>query len=468
MNANAGARLSRPPSSSQFRGWRLLAFRQHWRGRAGRVSDARSGVQTPKIRIQSTQVRPLTSTSLARAQGTSRTRLAGAPITGLRPLDGVTVVSLEQAIAAPFCTRQLADLGARVIKVERPGKGDFARDYDFRVNGLCSHFVWVNRSKESLALDLKKAKDLAVLKQLLGRVDVLVQNLAPGATDRLGLSYDALSEMNPRLVVCDISGYGSDGPYRNKKAYDLLIQSEAGFLSVTGTKDKPAKAGISIADIAAGMYAYSNIMAALIQRGKTGRGCRLDVSMLESMVEWMGFPLYYSYDDAAPPALAGASHASIYPYGPFETGGGRSVMLGIQNEREWTTFCEKVLEKPELTLDPRFSTTAQRSLNREALKEIIVRVFAAFTADDVVSRLDGAGIANANVSDMKGVWAHPQLRARDRWTQVDTPVGPVKTLRPPGMPAEFNLRIDPIPSVGEHNESILAELGIPLSRTDTE
>ena len=466
MNVSAGARLFRPPSLSRFRGWQLATSRQHWCGRAGRVSDAPLGVKSPKTRVQSTQVRPLISTSPANAQGTNRTRLAGAPITGLRPLDGVTVVSLEQAIAAPFCTRQLADLGARVIKVERPGTGDFARDYDDRVNGLCSHFVWVNRSKESLALDLKKAEDLAVLKQLLGRVDILVQNLAPGATDRLGLSYDVLSETNPKLVVCDISGYGSDGPYRNKKAYDLLIQSEAGFLSVTGTKDRPAKAGISIADIAAGMYAYSNIMAALIHRGKTGRGCRLDVSMLESMVEWMGFPLYYSYNDAAPPALAGASHASIYPYGPFETGDRRSVMLGIQNEREWTMFCEKVLKKPKLTIDPRFSTTAQRSLNRDALKEIIVRVFSAFTADDVVSQLDDAGVANANVSDMRGVWAHPQLRARDRWTEVDTPVGPVKTMRPPGMPAEFNPRMDPIPSVGEHNESILAELGIPLSSTD--
>lgn len=300
--------------------------------------------------------------------------------------------------------------------------------------------------------------DLAVLKQLLGRIDVLVQNLAPGATDRLGLSYAALSETHPKLIICDISGYGANGPYRNKKAYDLLIQSEAGFLSVTGTPHQPAKAGNSIADIAAGMYAYSNIMAALIQRGHTGRGCRLDVSMLESMVEWMGFPLYYSYKDAAPPPHAGASHASIYPYGPFETGDGRSVMLGIQNEREWSMFCEKVLQKAELAADPRFLGTTHRSRNRDNLKDIIVRAFAAFTADEVVSRLDGAGIANASVNDMQGVWNHPQLRARGRWTEVETPVGPVATLLPPGMPVEFNPRTGPVPCVGEHNKSILAEL----------
>jgi itaconate CoA-transferase len=458
MNVTAGARLSRPVSLARFRGWHSAIFRQHRLNRAGRVPNAGPGVQPPAIQPRNTQLRPLTSAHPAGAQGTDQTRLAGAPITGVRPLEGVTVVSLEQAIAAPFCTRQLADLGARVIKVERPGKGDFARDYDQRVNGLSSHFVWVNRSKESLALDLKNAEDLAVLKQLLGRVDVLVQNLAPGATDRLGLSYEALREINPKLIVCDISGYGSNGPYRNKKAYDLLIQSEAGFLSVTGTKDQPAKAANSIADIAAGMYAYTNIMAALIQRGKTGRGCRLDVSMLESMIEWMGFPLYYSYNGAPPPARSGASHASIYPYGPFETGDGRSVMLGIQNEREWSLFCEKVLEKPELTTDPRFSGTAQRSLNRDTLKDIIVEVFSAFSAEEAVSRLDVAGIANASVNDMQGVWNHPQLRARDRWTEVETPVGPIKTLLPPGMPSAFNPRIDPIPRVGEHNESILAEL----------
>jgi itaconate CoA-transferase len=466
MKVTLGAGLCQPALLARLRGWHSASLWHHRQGRAGRTPNLHYGAQYPAIQSRPTQKRLLISARPACAQRTNQTKLAGAPLTGVRPLEGVTVVSLEQAIAAPFCTRQLADLGARVIKVERPGKGDFARDYDQRVNGLCSHFVWVNRSKESLALDLKDAEDLAVLKQLLGRADVLVQNLAPGATDRLGLSYDALSDINPRLIVCDISGYGSNGPYRNKKAYDLLIQSEAGFLSVTGTKDQPAKAGNSIADIAAGMYAYSNIMAALIQRGKTGRGCRLDVSMLESMVEWMGFPLYYSYNGASPPARAGASHASIYPYGPFETGDGRSVMLGIQNEREWSIFCEKVLEKPELMADPRFSGTAQRSLNRDALKDIVVKVFSAFTADEVVSRLDIAAIANASVNDMQGVWNHPQLRARDRWTEVETPVGSIQTLLPPGMPAEFNPRIGPIPRVGEHNESIMVELGAPLD-TDT-
>jgi itaconate CoA-transferase len=460
MRVTAGAGVCQPALLVRLAGWHSPSLRYQRRDRARRIPSVCFGAQYPPIQSCCTQKRLLSSARPAYVQGTNQTRLAGAPVTGVRPLEGVTVVSLEQAIAAPFCTRQLADLGARVIKVERPGKGDFARDYDQRVNGLCSHFVWVNRSKESLALDLKDAEDLAVLKQLLGRVDVLVQNLAPGATDRLGLSYDALSEINPKLIVCDISGYGSNGPYRNKKAYDLLIQSEAGFLSVTGTKDQPAKAGNSIADIAAGMYAYSNIMAALIQRGKTGRGCRLDVSMLESMVEWMGFPLYYSYNDSSPPARAGASHASIYPYGPFETGDGRSVMLGIQNEREWSIFCEKVLEKPELTADPRFSGTAQRSLNRDGLKDIIVKVFSAFTADEVISRLEVAAIANASVNDMRGVWNHPQLRARDRWTEVETPIGPIPTLLPPGMPAEFSPRIGPILRVGEHNESIMVELGL--------
>ena len=294
-------------------------------------------------------------------------------------------------------------------------------------------------------------------------MDILVQNLAPGAADRLGLSYDALVENNPGIIVCDISGYGADGPYRDKKAYDLLVQSEAGFLSVTGTEDQPAKAACSIADIAAGMYAYTNIMAALIRRGKTGRGCRLDISMLESMVEWMSFPMYYAFNGAPPPARAGASHASIYPYGPFVAGDGHSVMLGIQNEREWATFCENVIEKPHLTMDSRFSRNSGRSAEREALKEIIEEVFSHLTGKEVISRLDRAGIANANVNDMQGVWDHPQLRARGRWTSVESSQGPIPALIPPGMPADFNSRMDPIPLVGEHNESILAELQSPTN-----
>jgi itaconate CoA-transferase len=377
------------------------------------------------------------------------------------PLAGLTVVTLEQAIAAPFCTRQLADLGARVIKVERPGGGDFARDYDTRVNGLSSHFTWVNRSKESLALDLKNPSDLEVLKKLIAtKVDVVVQNLAPGASERLGLGYEKLKELRPGVIVCDISGYGSDGPYRDKKAYDLLVQSEAGFLSVTGTgKDQPAKAGCSIADIAAGMYAYSNVLSALIQRQKTGKGCRIDISMLESMVEWMSFPMYYAYGGAEPPVPVGASHASIYPYGPFMAGDGTSVMLGIQNEREWVNFCEVALENPGLATDPRFDGSAKRSDNRDELRRIIEEVFSRHSAEEVVARLDRAKVANAKVNDMAGVWDHPQLKARKRWTEFDSPVGPLPALLPPGMPKEFgDARMDPIPTVGQHNEAILEEL----------
>src|SRR5499427_4874166 len=289
----------------------------------------------------------------------------------MRPLEGVTVVALEHAIAAPFCTRQLADLGARVIKIERPGVGDFARGYDERVHGLSSHFVWTNRSKESLTLDVKHPEAKKILAALVARGDVLVQNLAPGAAGRLGLSYDALCPAHPRLIVCDISGYGADGPYRDKKAYDLLIQSESGFLSITGTPEAPAKAGCSIADIAAGMYAYTNILAALIEREKTGEGRAIDVSMLESMVEWMGFPLYYSIDGAEPPPRAGAAHATIYPYGPFPAGDGKIVMLGLQNEREWTVFCRDVLGQPALATDERFATNSKRSAARDALRAII-------------------------------------------------------------------------------------------------
>lgn len=376
----------------------------------------------------------------------------------MRPLQGITVVSLEHAIAAPFCTRQLADLGARVIKVERPEVGDFARGYDERVRGLSSHFVWVNRSKESLALDLKAPGDRAVLFELLQTADVLVQNLAPGAADRMGLGYEALKDGHPGLIVCDISGYGADGPYRDKKAYDLLIQSEAGFLSVTGAVGEPAKAGNSIADIAAGMYAYSNILAALLRRGRDGRGCRIEISMLECMVEWMGFPLYYAFDGAPAPVPAGASHASIYPYGPFPAGDGRAVMLGIQNEREWAMFCEKVLQAPALASDPRFSSNPRRSAERAALRAIIVECFSALTAAEVVARLEAAGIANADVNDLAGVWAHPQLAARGRWVEVETPAGPVPALLPPGVPAEFEPRMDAVPRVGEHNGAILAEL----------
>ena len=381
----------------------------------------------------------------------------------MRPLEGITVVTLEHAIAAPFCTRQLADLGARVIKIERPGVGDFARAYDTRVHGQASHFVWTNRSKESLTLDLKHAAAPEVLGKLLDRADVLVQNLAPGAAARLGLSYEALHARHPALIVCDISGYGDDpqrpGPYRDKKAYDLLIQSEAGFLSITGTPDEPAKAGCSIADIAAGMYAYSNILAALIRRGKTGQGCRIDVSMLESMVEWMSYPLYYAFDGAPPPPRAGASHATIYPYGPFTAGDGRTVMLGLQNEREWQLFCAKVLKRPELAADERFNANAKRVANKPALQALINAEFATLGAEQVVARLEDAQIANANVNTMADVWAHAQLQARERWVSVETPGGPMPALRPPGMPAEFDARMGAVPALGAHADAILRELG---------
>ncbi|MBN8439192.1 MAG: CoA transferase [Candidatus Accumulibacter sp.] len=377
----------------------------------------------------------------------------------MRPLDGITVVTLEHAIAAPFCTRQLADLGARVIKVERPGSGDFARAYDQRVRGLASHFVWTNRSKESLTLDVKHAEAPGILAGLLDRADVLVQNLAPGAAARLGLSYAALNAKHPRLIVCDISGYGSDGPYRDRKAYDLLIQSESGFLSVTGGPDAPAKAGCSIADIAAGMYAYSHILAALLQRGRSGCGCHIEVSMLESMVEWMSYPLYYAFEGAAPPTRAGAAHATIYPYGPFPAGDGRMVMLGLQNEREWQVFCIQVLERPDLAGDPRYASNALRTAAREELQPLIVDCFAGLSSEQLIARLDAAQIANARINDMHDVWQHPQLAARRRWIQVQTPAGPIPALLPPGEVDAFTPRMDAVPALGEHSDAILGELG---------
>ena len=377
----------------------------------------------------------------------------------IRPLDGITVVSLEHAIAAPFASRQLADLGARVIKVERPGVGDFARAYDTRVHGEASHFVWTNRSKESLTLDLKNPDALAALMDLLAGADVLLQNLAPGAAARMGLSFEALHARHPRLIVCDISGYGDDGPYRDKKAYDLLIQSEAGFLSITGTPETPSKAGCSIADIAAGMYAYTSILSALLLRGKTGEGSHIDVSMLESLGEWMGFPMYYAFEGAAPPPRAGASHAAIYPYGPFAVGDGGTVMLGLQNEREWKIFCDQVLQNPQLATDPRFDANARRSANRDELRALIVQSFAGMTTEQVEARLDEAQIANARMNDMAGLWAHPQLKARERWRDVGSPVGEIPALLPPGRNNAFDYRMDAIPKVGEHSEAILRELG---------
>ncbi len=381
----------------------------------------------------------------------------------MRPLEGITVVALEHVIAAPFATRQLADLGARVIKIERTGSGDQARGYDRRARGLSSHFVWTNRGKESLTLDLKQPAAMQVMQRLVARADVLVQNLAPGAAARMGLGHEALKAQHPRLIVCDISGYGDDparpGPMRDKKAYDLLIQSEAGFLSVTGTPESPAKAGASIADIAAGMYAYSSILAALIQRGRTGQGCRIDVSMLEAMAEWMSFPLYYALDGAEPPPRAGAAHATIYPYGPFATGDGKTVMLGLQNEREWQQFCEHVLQQPALARDPRFDSNPKRVESREVLRALIDEVFRTLDSAQVIARLEAAQIANARLNGMAEVWAHEQLHARGRLTEVASPAGPLPALRPPALPDEFAPVMGEIPAVGAHTEAILAELG---------
>ncbi|QBZ90664.1 CoA transferase [Pseudomonas viciae] len=387
---------------------------------------------------------------------------------GIRPLDGITVVSLEHAIAAPFCTRQLADLGARVIKVERPGTGDFARAYDQRVNGLASHFVWTNRSKESLTLDLKQDSATEVLDSLLATADVLVQNLAPGAAARMGLSFEALHQRFPRLIVCDISGYGAGGPYEKKKAYDLLIQSEGGFLSVTGGpgEEEMAKAGCSIADIAAGMYAYTGILSAVLLRGRTGEGSHLDVSMLESLVEWMNYPMYYAYNGSPPPPRAGAAHATIYPYGPFPIGDGTTVMLGLQNEREWQLFCDKVLLTPELAQDERFSANYKRVENRQALRALIVESFSTLNFDAVFDRLEQAQIANARVNDMQGVWDHPQLQARDRWREVETTAGTVPSLIPPGSNSAFEPRMDAVPGLGQHTEQVLRELGLGTDRIE--
>ena len=386
----------------------------------------------------------------------------------MQPLKGITVVTLEHAIAAPFATRQLADLGARVIKIERPGVGDFARGYDNRVRGIASHFVWTNRSKESLTLDVKHPEVQKILKRIIEEeADVVVQNLAPGAAARLGLSYEALSAVKPGIIVCDISGYGDNGPYRDKKAYDLLIQSEAGFVSVTGTEDTPSKAGPSIADIAAGMYAYTNILAALMHRQQTGEGQHIDISMLEALTEWMGYPLYYSLDGAPPPKRTGASHATIYPYGPFPAGDGKTVMLGLQNEREWKTFCEQVMQQPELATDERFASNPKRVAQRAALYALIVQTFSSLTVVQVVQRLEAAQIANAQVNTMAEVWAHPQLQARGRWTSVDTSVGMVPALLPPGSWNKGAPRMDAVPALGQHTDTILAGLGYGAEQVAT-
>jgi itaconate CoA-transferase len=384
----------------------------------------------------------------------------------MRPLEGITVVALEQVIAGPFATRQLADLGARVIKIERPGVGDAARAYDRTVKGLSSHFVWTNRSKESLSLDVKHPQAKPILERLLATADVFVQNLAPGAVERLGLGAGELRQKHPRLIWCGISGYGPAGPHAAKKAYDLLVQCETGLLSVTGTAGEPAKAGIPVADIAAGMYAFSSILAALIRRGKTGEGATLDITMFEALAEWMGFPAYFTgYGGSAPPR-SGAHHATIVPYGPFRAGDGGTVFLSVQNEREFARFCESVLRSPRLAADARFSSSPARLENRDALHGEINRVFSSLSSEEVIQRLEAADIANARLNSMEAFWRHPQLAARGRWGRVASPAGPLEMLKPPFNLDGMEPRMDPIPEVGEHTARVLGELG--FSPTEVE
>ena len=376
----------------------------------------------------------------------------------MRPLDGITVVALEQVIAGPFATRQLAELGARVIKIERPGAGDAARTYDKTVHGQSSHFVWTNRSKESLSLDVKHPAAKDILARLMEKADVFVQNLAPGAADRLGLG-PAIREKHPRLVWCGISGYGPAGPYADKKAYDLLVQCEAGLLSITGTPDSAAKAGIPVADIAAGMYAFSSILAALLRRSRTGEGATLDITMLEALGEWMGFPLYFTAYGGKQPPRSGAYHATIVPYGPFTAGDGGVVFLSVQNDREFASFCEGVLGNAALARDPRFAVGPARLENREAMHAEIERVFSKLTAAEVVARLDAAQVANARLNTIPEFRAHPQLDARERWAKVAIPGGEIDALKLPFNLSGFEPRMDAVPAVGEHTRSILQELG---------
>jgi crotonobetainyl-CoA:carnitine CoA-transferase CaiB-like acyl-CoA transferase len=366
-------------------------------------------------------------------------------------------VALEQAVAVPFATRQLADLGARVIKIERPAGGDFARSYDTTVRGLSSHFVWLNRGKESLSLDLKRPEAPLVLSRLLERADVFVQNLAPGAAERLDLGAETLRRKYPRLITCSLTGYGSSGPYASKKAYDLLVQSEAGLLSITGTEGTPSKAGLSIADIAGGMYAYSGILAALLQRERTGDGTALEVSLFDALGEWMGYAMYYTMG-GSPPARTGASHATIAPYGPYETKDER-VIFGVHNQREWSAFCSIVLERPELGQDPRFQSNKLRVEHRAAMDSAILDVFRNIAAAEVIERLDRAEIANARINSISQFIQHPQFAARNSWRQVDSPAGPVPALIPPVRMAGVDPAMGAIPELGQHSESILAEFG---------
>lgn len=380
------------------------------------------------------------------------------------PLAGITVVALEQAVAAPFASRQLADLGARVIKIERD-TGDFARGYDDRVHGMASYFVWLNRGKESVVLDLKDPDDFQLLRTIVSEADVFIQNLAPGAADRLGLGPVAATELNPRLIYVSISGYGRGGSYENKKAYDLLIQCESGLVSVTGTPDAPAKVGISIADISAGMYAYSGVLAALLNRERTGVGDVLEISMLEAMGEWMSQPLYFGKYGGTPPRRGGAEHASIAPYGPFPASDG-TVFLAIQNEREWVRFCDEVLGDSSLATDERFSSNNARVAHREELRAVIESALRMSTVAEVLARLDDAQIANAQLRTMLEFADHPQLQERDRWREIDSPVGPLSVLLPPVTAQNQKVALGAVPALGAHTASVTDEFRTAANERD--
>jgi itaconate CoA-transferase len=379
---------------------------------------------------------------------------------GKLPLDGVTVVSIEQAVAAPFATRQLADLGARVIKIERPDGGDFARAYDTTTRGLSSHFVWLNRSKQSLTLDLKQPAAVDVLHRLLDRADVFVQNLAPGAAERLGAGSTALRTRCPKLVICNISGFGGSGPFASKKAYDLLVQGEVGLMSLIGPEDTPSRAGLSLADISAGMYAYSGILTALLVRRDTGTGTVLDVSLFDSLAEWMGFPMYHTLYSGKSLPRSGPNHASIAPYGPFAASDGRRVILAVQNAREWTRFCAGVLERAELAADERFATNEQRIKHRPALHELIDEVFSRLSLEEITGRLEAADIAHARLNSVQEFIEHPQLTARGRWTEIDSEAGRLRALRTPVEMEGVDPVMGRVPALGEHTDTILAELDI--------
>ncbi|MFI8816697.1 MULTISPECIES: CaiB/BaiF CoA transferase family protein [unclassified Streptomyces] len=382
------------------------------------------------------------------------------------PLDGMTVVAVEQAVAAPFATRQLADLGARVIKVERPDGGDFARGYDTAARGLASHFVWCNRGKESLAVDLKDARGLAVVRRLAADADVFVQNLAQGAAARLGLDAATLCAAHPRLVAVDISGYGPAGPYAHKRAYDMLVQCEAGLVSVTGTPGQPVKSGIPAADIAAAMYAFSGVLAALLRRATTGRGGPVEISMLDSLSEWMGHPLHQVMHGGTTPARTGLAHSVIAPYDSYPTVDGQRVLLSVQNDREWRRLAEQVLRRPELADDPDFATNTARTANRKRTDDAVARALAGLSCEEALAGLEKAGIACARLNSVADVAAHPQLAARDRWREVDSPVGALRALLPPiSLPGGAELRMGAVPALGEHTDALLRALGMTEGQT---